>query len=369
MAAADEAAASVAVPWHGHRYVVSTGVEGFCDRLQSLLCTLSWSRKSGRVVVVNWRDEVWSGTDGSGGDFGDYFELYNRPGAVISHNPLLWASDLPPQLQATRDVFPPAWAGEPMRPGGKWLYGHTAARCFDARDHAPDPGTAVVVVPNIKYRTYHMLDFANHVRLRPWLATAWAARRAGLPPSYQAVHLRGTDRARTPAAAQATRKRLQELLRAAGACKLPVVVVGDDAELDAAWAAERPGDRRLHPASASARSVRRGEATHYERVDVLAKGGVTKRQLNTEALLDWLTLVGSAGKPWSTQPESLYYDMACRLRNIPSALRYVISALPDAARAGAASAADAPPPQDSPLPPPSSRTRYVPQRTPPPYPK
>jgi len=315
------------------RYVICTGVEGLADALQSVLCTISWARKTGRRIIVNWRGLIWSGSDGSGGDFGDYFELYNRPGATISHNRLVWAEEgLPPSMLRSQDVWPLAWRGEPMRPVGPtlWIYNEREARSFDCRGDAPDPAAAIVVHPNILDRCFSTTDMANHIRLRPWLARAWIARRSRLPPKYQAVHLRGTDRMRDPENARNTLAALDAFVRDADARPpdaLPIVVLSDDRDLDKRWGAARPQDTRMYPLSCAARSVRAGEATHYETATRLATSGVTKRQLNMELILDFLTLADSAAPVWRVEKASLFSSMASAMRETPRLTEHMCSSL------------------------------------------
>ena len=42
-----------------HQYVVFKGVEGFADRLQCLLQVIAYAKKTGRILVIDWRDADW----------------------------------------------------------------------------------------------------------------------------------------------------------------------------------------------------------------------------------------------------------------------------------------------------------------------
>ena len=42
-----------------HQYVVFKGVEGFADRLQCLLQVIAYAKKTGRTLVIDWRDADW----------------------------------------------------------------------------------------------------------------------------------------------------------------------------------------------------------------------------------------------------------------------------------------------------------------------
>ena len=41
------------------QYVVFKGVEGFADRLQCLLQVIAYAKKTGRILVIDWRDADW----------------------------------------------------------------------------------------------------------------------------------------------------------------------------------------------------------------------------------------------------------------------------------------------------------------------
>ena len=41
------------------KYVLLKGVEGFADRLQCLLQVIDYAKKTGRILVLDWRDADW----------------------------------------------------------------------------------------------------------------------------------------------------------------------------------------------------------------------------------------------------------------------------------------------------------------------
>ena len=42
------------------KYILLKGYEGFGDRLENLLQTISYCRKTNRVLVVDWSDYMWT---------------------------------------------------------------------------------------------------------------------------------------------------------------------------------------------------------------------------------------------------------------------------------------------------------------------
>jgi len=169
-----------------------------------------------------------------------------------------------------------------------------------------------------------MGELVAHVRATHWLARRWAARRAWLPqPRYAAVHLRGTDRARSDRARDMVQEGFDAALAACAAAdavavntrarRPAVVVVADNAEHDARWGAARPHDVRLWPRSVTARASTPDEPPHKLTAEQLAARGTSKTVLNLEAILDWFTLAG-ATHAYQTHALSLYAGMASRLR-------------------------------------------------------
>lgn len=77
------------------RFVVFKGFEGFGDRLQCLLQALRYARGTGRLLVVDWRDDLWS--HGAGLDFEDFMEI--RGVKVRRHVESARASQLSPRLR------------------------------------------------------------------------------------------------------------------------------------------------------------------------------------------------------------------------------------------------------------------------------
>ena len=315
-------------PARAERFLLAIGVEGLCDRLQSLLTSINYCRTTGRTLVVSWNDAVWSGgtdeqdADAAGG-FGDYFRVVG----------IKWAPRLPPELLESTDVSPPFWVGKLRRCGGAWLYQHRAAATFkwDA------PCTArIAVAPNIGFRRVEITDLPRHVRLQPWLVHAWAARAARIARwlaargrgerGYCAVHLRGLDRASKPKDAAATRKRFDALLERAASATLPIVVLSDDAALNAEWATARPSDLSLRAGSWSAQvRLAAGQGAHFASAGTLAKAGTSKRQLNRDAIVDWLTLSAGA-QQLVLQPTSIFGSTARDLRRCPRGIASLMRA-------------------------------------------
>ena len=280
-------------------YVLVKGAEGFGDRMQCLLQAVRYAKRTARTLVVDWRDDHWC-HDGRTG-FGEFFTLIGVRSASIV--------DLVHALEDVPTVHPARWspraAVEPTRVAD--LYAHDA---FSEQE----PCTAKCVVhPGVKYRAWQC-DDASHVRARPWLAARVARVFEGLSGEYTAVHLRGGDRlARRVADTGVSRAEYVASLRARVGPSETVVLVSDDAGLVAEYtkqcvAANAPVPR-VSGLTPPVECVARAEkGTHLARPTDISCPWLTKRELNANAVCDFVVLSHAARVV--ADGESLFSQMA-----------------------------------------------------------
>jgi hypothetical protein len=263
-------------------YMVVKGAEGFGDRTQCLLQSIRYARRSGRRLVVDWRDEHWC-HDGTTG-FGEYFELV---GVGTSSFP-----ELKGALDDGQAIFPARWTAEALAAPTPVAELYTHGAFVDA------PSTARCVVhPGVKFREWQCAD-ASSVRAMPWLAERVRRAFGDLPATYAAVHLRGGDRlARLVAEGKTTRGAyVQEMRERAGPG--PVVLVSDDAGLVVEYErqCEAAGARRPRVSGLTppARCVDGAAGTHLNGAASLQCPFLTKRELNANAVCDFVLLCHAA---------------------------------------------------------------------------
>jgi hypothetical protein len=280
-------------------YVLVKGAEGFGDRMQCLLQAVRYAKRTARTLVVDWRDDHWCHDERTG--FDEFFTLIGVRSASIT--------DLAYALDDAPTVYPERWTPsavvEPTRVSD--LYAHDAFS-------ESEPCTATCVVhPGVKYRAWRCAD-AGHVRARPWLAARVARVFAGLEGPYTAVHLRGGDRlARRVAETGVSRAEYVAALRARVEQSETVVLVSDDAGLVAEYTkqcvAEKAPVPRVSGLTPPAECVSRADAgTHLARQPDLACPWLTKRELNANAVCDFVVLAHAARVV--ADGESLFSQMA-----------------------------------------------------------
>ena len=259
-------------------YMVVKGAEGFGDRLQCLLQSIRYARRSGRRLLVDWRDDHWC-HDGATG-FDAYFELAGVGTSSFS--------ELKDALDDGQTIFPAKWTpdvvAEPTPVAG--LYAH------DAFVDAPSSARCVVH-PGVKFREWRCAD-ASSVRAAPWLAERVKRAFSDLPDQYTAVHLRGGDRLARLVAEHATTRHAYVTEMRGRAGPGPVVLVSDDAGLVAEYErqCEAAGARRPRVSGLTppARCVDGAAGTHLNGAESLPCPFLTKRELNANAVCDFVLL-------------------------------------------------------------------------------
>ena len=88
------------------KFVVLKGVEGFCDRLQCLLQAIEYASQTGRILVVDWRDEHWSHNQSvkfceyfyingvKNIDIEDFLEFFNQNKNSLGVIPKAWKNEM-----------------------------------------------------------------------------------------------------------------------------------------------------------------------------------------------------------------------------------------------------------------------------------
>jgi len=259
-------------------YMVVKGAEGFGDRLQCLLQAIRYARKSDRRLVVDWRDDHWC-HDGATG-FDEYFELVGISSASFA--------ELKGAIDDGEAIAPAQWSPDVVCDPTQ------VSELYAYDEFVDEPSTARCVVhPGVKFRAWHCAD-ASSVRARPWLAERVLRAFASIPTKYTAVHLRGGDRlARLVAEHRTTRRAYVEEMRAK-AGPGPVVIVSDDAglveEYERQCAAAGSTRPRLSGLTPPAKCVDGAAGTHLNGAGSLQCPFLTKRELNANAVCDFVVL-------------------------------------------------------------------------------
>jgi hypothetical protein len=293
----------------GLKFIVSKGVCGWGDRLQCLLQAVGYARKSGRCLVLDWRDQDWTHDQEEPTE-----KWFSFKG--IKSMPLKSFLDLYCLGPEEFRVFPEVWKpviDSPDYPG--WIY---KKEFYGAVNHGhvqtimrglPDYEDEVVVCPGVGSRSYAYSD-CSLIELSPWVRSKIeaAADELGISGgSYDAVHLRGGSK--SWAGGRVPLKSLDERIkgkwpdmesylsyvferhreRTKGREATDTLVLTDSRSLGEAWI-DRFQFGRLVP---TLNEHFDESGTHKMRTKRLASLGISKESLNFEALRDFCILLNA----------------------------------------------------------------------------
>ena len=259
-------------------YMVVKGAEGFGDRMQCLLQAIRYARKSDRRLLVDWRDDHWC-HDGATG-FDAYFELVGISSASFA--------ELKGAIGDGEAIVPARWTPDVV------CAPTPVSELYAYEEFVDAPSTARCVVhPGVKFRAWHCAD-ASSVRALPWLAERVMRAFEAIPSKYTAVHLRGGDRLARLIAEHRTTRRAYVAEMRSKAGPGPVVIVSDDAALVEEYERQCAADGSTKPRRSGltppARCVDGAAGTHLNGAGSLQCPFLTKRELNANAVCDFVVL-------------------------------------------------------------------------------
>jgi len=295
---------------HAHeKFVVTKGVNGWGDRLQCLLKAIGYARKTGRGLVVDWRDSDW--THDPDEPIEKWFSFEG-----VKTTPLAEFLDIFKKNQESITVFPPVWKPEMETHHYDRLVYKKAYyeeikndRIAEITAGAPDHKEDVVVCPGVGNRTFSYSDFGA-IKPSPWLkeqimsATASLGIKGG---RYDVVHLRGGSK--PWAGGVVNLKPLEERILRAWPTResyiddiharylsstrdqeaLDVLVITDSASLGRDWIL-KSGVGRLVP---TFNEHIESSGTHKIRKESLLKLGSNKESLNVEVMRDFCIMLNA----------------------------------------------------------------------------
>lgn len=173
------------------KFVVLKSVAGWGDRLQCLMQAIGYSRKTGRSLVIDWRDSDWTH---------DPAEPIKKWFSFKGINTTLLSDFLAMLVDSDPSVFPEVWKPVLARPDYQgWIYKNEYYNAVD-HDHvwkivggAPDHEADIVVCPGVGKRSFAYSD-CGAIVLADWLKdriSAFASEMGLKRGGYDVVHLRG----------------------------------------------------------------------------------------------------------------------------------------------------------------------------------
>lgn len=291
------------------KYAVLKGVAGWGDRLQCLLQTIGYARKTGRSMVVDWRDSDW--THDPSEPIEKWFSF-----SGINTTPLSEFLDSWRGGKGAMRSFPEVWSEVLDSPDyRRWIY---KTQYYNAVEHShlqkitngsPDHEHEVVVCPGVGARFFAYSD-CGAINPEPWLKDRISsfAREQGLKAGgYDVVHLRGGSK--SWAGGVVPLKGLDDRIKKAwptrdsyladmearyrarlgGAEALEVVILTDSAQLGRDWVESFSFGRMIPTFNEHLRE----SGIHKLTRDELAPLGVSKEDLNYETLRDFCVMLNA----------------------------------------------------------------------------
>lgn len=290
------------------------GTAGFGDRLQCLLQVMWYADATKRCLVLDWRDGEWSGPDHESFDeffkireidtfsIKDFLSLYEWQAGGLTTTPPIWQSRMQdPNLKdyVYKELFSGAKHGE--------LFGQIAK--LEANDFTED----VVVYCGTGFRGFRYSDFKK-LELRPMVSMnlkSYLLHKNLNWGKYNLIHLRAGSK--KWAGGKVKLKDLAEKidnqfpdansyfkhLRESWIAKvsetdrnsLPTFVVSDSRSVAEQWISFSGIGTYLDH---SMQDVSVASGIHEAGASLLSRNGVTRTQLNYEAIRDFATIMGAA---------------------------------------------------------------------------
>ena len=178
------------------KFLVLKGMEGWGDRFQCLLQAIGYCLKTGRTLVIDWRDPHWYHDVSN--DVRNYFKIGNVDTMPIDDF-CSWYTSKP---DGGPSVMPAVWAGGKMTGERYWEYIYDAkyhlkpknSILFDiTNDKCPDFKEDVVVSPGVGNRSWQYARSANVEYSQDIRDMVKKARRDGSDNKtrgYNVLHLR-----------------------------------------------------------------------------------------------------------------------------------------------------------------------------------
>ncbi|MEK9556155.1 MAG: hypothetical protein VW352_06900 [Gammaproteobacteria bacterium] len=174
------------------KFVMLKGMEGFGDRLQTLLQAIRYATVTKRTLIIDWRDNNWAGSTQINADY--YFKLNTLPNFNLESFSIYY------QHQGSElTVFPTAWKNYVLeRPDESFIYKDIFQ--IDPEDliwqicqwEREDLIEDIVILPGVRKRSWRYSDFAS-ISFAPWILQnlkKYGADNDIRYRSYNCVHLR-----------------------------------------------------------------------------------------------------------------------------------------------------------------------------------
>jgi hypothetical protein len=254
------------------------GWEGFGDRLQVVTGCINYCLHHNASICVDWRDYMW-GQDKT--DFTDYFEIMG-----VQSVPL---STVIEKVKKGGVINPPAYTLEHIiNPPSPLIHfpDFSSGICKSSLRQEGD-----IIVHNSKGdRVWHLNNLILNLRVSEKIAPIIIKNLSGLQMPYTAVHLRGSDRSK-----EVTLQTFMEEYEALPPHdKVRSYVISDTNSYINEWTQKYPNAIVLNRNAPVLKILSGLKGTHMMSTEILEFYGVSKHDLNINAITDFLVIAFSS---------------------------------------------------------------------------
>lgn len=149
------------------KFVIHKGLEGFADRLQTLLAVIKYSIKTDRILVIDWTDYEWCNNDEQ--DFYHYFHFENLKYMSLKDFKLLYSIFQKNNINIS--TYPNIWHNNLFYkytdyPEDRFhLLENNGIIENISNKQIPDYTQDIIVYINQGYRSFNYNLFNKHIRL------------------------------------------------------------------------------------------------------------------------------------------------------------------------------------------------------------
>ena len=173
--------------------IILKSIEGFGDRLEWLLQSIEYSKKTNRILIIDWSDEMWGDNDSN---FEDYFFLNKLKYLTLNNFKNNYYSK-------NMSIIPKIWNNKLFLHPNKDLYNTEYILNNDnniindiINNHSKDFNEDIVVISGIKNRTFIYSNFKYiklNIILKNNIYNTTIYKQLQYIP-YICIHLRGGDK-------------------------------------------------------------------------------------------------------------------------------------------------------------------------------
>jgi hypothetical protein len=285
---------------NNQQILVLKGWEGFADRLQVLSHCMHYCLINDAAICVDWRDYMW-GQEVL--DFCDYFEILGIK--TVTLNDVIF------KIKDGASILPSCWTIDNITNIPNET-NHFLNYNLEFNNY--ERVNSDIIVNNGKgQRTWHIDNLIQNLRLKKSISDQIIERIKLLELPFSIIHLRGTDRLINKSLEESIQPAINEINNKPPHILARMYLISDMHDMKNLWLSKFPKTKIVIPNYQISNLPQGTVGIHQLDKEVLDFYGVTKKELNIDALSDFITICLSS---WniSNSSESLFTKMGIIMR-------------------------------------------------------